>query len=124
MTRGLVMTSFKGIAAVAACAAATFTAPVSANVVTEWNALAAGCIARPGGSSSLDYALVQAAVHDAVQAIEKRYQPYVATPPATGTESKAAAAAAAAYRMPSDDRICPENAAGTVQSGRNIAFAP
>jgi hypothetical protein len=118
------MRLLEGIAAITACVAASFATSVSANVVTEWNALATGCVTRPGAGGLLDLALVQAAVHDAVQAVEKRYQPYVAAPPATGTESKAAAAAAAAYRVLSDDRICPENTAGTVQSGLNAAFAP
>ena len=40
---------------------------------------------------------MHAAMHDAVQAIEHRFEPYHATPPSTGTESRAAAAAAAAH---------------------------
>lgn len=110
--------------ALAACGVAGWTAPASANTVTEWNALAVQCITRPGPTGLLDLALVQAAVHDAVQAIEERYQPYLATPAANGTESKAAAAAAAAFTVLSDDRVCPDNAAGTVQSTLNTAFAP
>ena len=50
----------------------TWLQPASANVVTEWNALALGCIPRGGPATALDVALMQAAVHDAVQAIEKR----------------------------------------------------
>src|SRR5262245_39807508 len=74
-----------------------------ANVATDWNALAAQCITtgpppgRGGAPGTLDMALVQAAMHDAVQAIKRDYQPYFATPPATGSESAAAAAAAAAH---------------------------
>jgi hypothetical protein len=74
-----------------------------ANVVTDWNALAVQCIAtatppaRGGPPGLLDLALVHAAVHDAVQAIEHDFQPYFATPPATGHESVASAAAAAAH---------------------------
>src|SRR5262249_37593514 len=92
------------LTAVSACLLAGWTVQAHANTATEWNALALGCITRPGATQSLDVALVQAAVHDAVQAIEHKYEPYLATPSATGAESKAAAAAAAAYRVLSDDR--------------------
>ncbi|HWN38426.1 MAG TPA: vanadium-dependent haloperoxidase [Gammaproteobacteria bacterium] len=113
-------------AAVAALLAASWVAPASANVVTEWNTLAMGCIARGGAANALDVALVQAAVHDAIQAIEGRYEPYKSSPPATGNESKAVAAAAAAYRVLSDNRICPAPATGadTVQATLDTAFAP
>jgi hypothetical protein len=72
-----------------------------ANVVAEWNALAAACTTtnRPGPVQILDLAVVQAAVHNAVQAIEKRYEPYLAPVAATGSESTAAAAASAAYNV-------------------------
>jgi hypothetical protein len=76
--------------------------------VTEWNALAVGCANRAGPTVLLDLALVHAAMHDAIQAIEKRYRPYVATPPASGSESKAAAAAAAARRVLAT--VCPATA--------------
>ncbi len=109
--------------------AASWIAPAGANVVTEWNALAMGCIVRGGPATALDVALVQAAVHDAVQAIEKRYQPYLATPAASGSESKAAAAAAAAYTVLSDNRVCPPPAGtppppDTVQATLDTAYAP
>src|SRR5262245_2609123 len=74
-----------------------------ANVVTEFNALAVQCIstatppARGGPPGLLDLALVHAAMHDAVQAIKHDFHPYFATPPATGGESVASAAAAAAH---------------------------
>jgi hypothetical protein len=109
-------------AAAVACAlaAATWVAPASANVVTEWNALALGCITRGGPANAFDVSLVQAAVHDAVQAIEHRYEPYFSTPPAVGTESKAAAAAAAAYWVLTDNRVCPDTAQATLDA----AFLP
>jgi PAP2 superfamily len=100
--------------------AAGWVAPASANVVTEWNAIALGCIPRGGPANALDVSLVQAAVHDAVQAIEKRYEPYFSTPSAVGTESKAAAAAAAAYWVLTDNRVCPD----TVQATLDAAFLP
>jgi hypothetical protein len=50
---------------------------------------------RPGPQGILDIALVQAAVHDAVQAIERRYEPYYAAiPEASGSPDAAVAAAA------------------------------
>ena len=88
--------------------------------MTEWHALAMSCIPRAGPATALDVALVQAAVHDAVQAIEKRYEPYFSSPPATGKESKAAAAAAAAYWVLSDNRVCPN----TFQPTLDTAYAP
>jgi hypothetical protein len=109
------------IAAFAACAlTVSWAPPAAANVVTEWNALALSCIPRGGPATGLDLALIQAAMHDAVQAIEKRYEPYFSTPAASGSESKAAAAAAAAYRVLSDDRVCPN----TSQPTLDTAFAP
>jgi len=95
----------RAVAAGLAClSAAGWIAPASANVVTEFNAIALTCLSRPGPGSIIDLALVQVAVHDAIQAIEQRYETYRPTSPATG--SKAAAAAAAAYRMLSDNGIC------------------
>jgi hypothetical protein len=55
-------------------------------------AVAAG---RPGAVGALDLALIQAAVHDAVQAFDKRFEPYYAeVPGATGSRVAAVAAAA------------------------------
>src|SRR6185295_6795932 len=53
---------------------------------------------RPGPVPFLDLALVQIAVHDAVQAIDQRYQPYHAQI-AGASGSPAAAAAKAAHDM-------------------------
>ena len=72
--------------------------PANADAVTDWNAIAVSAVAsgRPGPIGIVDLALVHAAVHDAVQAIEGRFQPYhVKISGAPG--SPAAAAAAAAY---------------------------
>ena len=98
-----------------------------ANVVTDWSALAVQCIAvgapplapsRPGPPGLLDLALVHVAMHDAIQAIEGRYEPYLATPTATGHESVAAAAAAAAHRVLSL-KVCP-----TYLASLDAAFKP
>jgi hypothetical protein len=112
------MTRLSCLSALAASAFAVFSSPVRADAVTEWNALAVGCANRAGPAVLLDLALVNAAMHDAIQAIEKRYKPYLATPPANGTESKAAAAAAAARRVLLT--ICPP----TAQAALDTAFAP
>jgi hypothetical protein len=69
----------------------------AASAVTYWNEVASAAVAtgRTGPPGLLDQALVQAAVHDAVQAIEGRYEPYFATvPDAEGSTSAAVAAAA------------------------------
>ena len=66
-------------------------APAAADPITELNVIAAETIfagGRPAGAPPLlDFAMVHAAIHDAVQAYEKRFQPYAirfATPPARG----------------------------------------
>jgi PAP2 superfamily len=72
--------------------------PVAADAVTDWNEIAAAAVAagRPGPIGQVDLAVVAVAVHDAVQAYERRFEPYyVEHSGAKG--SKAAAAAAAAY---------------------------
>jgi len=79
-----------------------------ADVIADWNlitlqeAVAAG---RPGGSPAIDFATVHAAMYDAVQAIEKDYDPYRVTDVPNATGSPIAAAAKAArdvlvYRFP------------------------
>jgi len=93
------------LAAVAGCLVVGWTAPAQANSVTDWNEVTVRYVAgapgippgRPGPVGFLDVALVQAAVHDAVQAIEGKYAPYAYS--GTGVGSKNAAVAAAAHRM-------------------------
>ena len=80
-------------------------APVHADAVTDWNAITVGCVQgpttpanRPGPAGLLDIALVHAAMHDAVQAIEGRFKAYHYENEAMrGAGSPAAAAAAAAH---------------------------
>jgi len=112
------MKRFHKIVALTLGAFASSMAPTHANVVTEWNALAVQCINRPGAGAALDLALVQAAVHDAIQAIEHRYAPYFAVPPTNGNESRAAAAAAAARRVLGT--VCPS----TAQPALDVALEP
>lgn len=76
------------------------TAGARADAVTDWNEIAVQTIiaqvpARPVPISFLDFALVQVAVYDAVQAIDRRYEPYhVEIPGASGSPEAAAAKAA------------------------------
>ncbi len=84
-------------------------APAHAGVVTDWNAITLVCVQGPvppgaflpgrgGPPGLLDIALVHAAVHDAVQANQGRFEAYEYENPALrGVGSPEAAAAAAAY---------------------------
>jgi hypothetical protein len=68
-----------------------------ANVITEWDARAAG-MASVGSMGEREMAIVHVAMFDAVNSIERRYRPYLAqirTPNSTSQEAAASAAAAA-----------------------------
>jgi hypothetical protein len=75
-----------------------------ADAVTDWNAIAIqtiasamvnGVPAHPGATALLDSAIVQAAVYDAVVAIDGRFKPYhVQIPGASGSPAVAVAKAA------------------------------
>ena len=75
------------------------------DVVTEWNAITQRCVSggptpanRAGPVGLLDIALVQAAVHDAVQAIEGRFEAYrYSNQDMLGVGSPEAAVAAASF---------------------------
>jgi hypothetical protein len=72
---------------------------VRADAVTDWNAIAiqtiAGVPSHPGATALLDSAMVQAAVYDAVVAIDGRFRPYhVHIPGASGSPEAAVAKAA------------------------------
>lgn len=73
-------------------------ATAKADVVADWNEIALNATitgGRPVPTGMLDMAAVHAAVYDAVQAIERRYQPYyVDIPNASGSPAAAAAKAA------------------------------
>jgi hypothetical protein len=74
-----------------------------ANAVTDWNLIASNAIVVTAGQpppvSALSFAMVQAAVYDAVNAIDRTHQPYLPEPPSNPTDSKEAATATAAYRV-------------------------
>lgn len=73
-----------------------------ADAAIDWNAIAVQALAtaappRPGPVVFLDLAIVQAAVHDAVQAIDRRYTPYHVMLLRGASGSPEAAAAKAAH---------------------------
>src|SRR5437773_6277297 len=74
-----------------------------ADAVTDWNLIASNAIVVTAGQpppvSALSFAMVQAAVYDAVNAIDRTHQPYLPEPPSNPTDSKEAAAATAAFRV-------------------------
>jgi hypothetical protein len=76
---------------------------VRADAVTDWNAIASTAIVTNAGQpppvSALSFAMVQGAVYDAVNAIDRGYQPYLVQPSANPTDSKGAAAATASFRV-------------------------
>jgi len=69
-----------------------------ADIITDWNAIAASAVAARGPSASLvDLAIVHAAIYDSVNAIDLGHQVYKVEPgsPSDGASQEAAAAAAA-----------------------------
>jgi PAP2 superfamily len=78
-------------------------ARVSADAVTDWNAIASTTIVtnagQPPHAAVLSFAMVQGAVYDAVNAIDRGHRPYLVQPSANPTDSKEAAAATAAFRV-------------------------
>src|SRR3954447_12479027 len=78
-------------------------APARADTVTDWNDTASAAIVgvakQPPPVAVQSFAMVQGAVYDAVEAIDGRYRPYLATPPARRSDSEDAAAATAAGRV-------------------------
>ena len=85
------------LASLVACGLMIWTGPASADTVTDWNEIAQAAIAtgRPGPTGVLDSALVQIAVHDAVQAIDRRFEPYFFEMKGAKGSRRAAVAAAA-----------------------------
>src|SRR5215831_9223262 len=79
-------------------AALTLTTSARADAVVDWNIITGQTIpfaSRPGGSPGLDLAMVHAAIHDAVQAYDGRFEPYaVAITGASGSPVAAVARAA------------------------------
>jgi hypothetical protein len=94
------MFKMQALATAVMCGSITWSAMTRADAVTDWNEITMTAVtaSRPGPQGMLDVALVHIAVHDAIQAIEKRYEAYhFELPGAKG--SRSAAAAAAAYTV-------------------------
>jgi hypothetical protein len=74
-----------------------------ADTVTDWNGYASTAIVANAGQpppvAVLSFAMVQGAVYDAVNAIDRGHRPYLAEPAAGPSASKDAAAATAAFRV-------------------------
>ena len=88
---------FKMIAVAVLVAVSAATA--RADVISDWNVIGLGeavAAARQGGAPAIDLATMHAAMYDAVQAIEKDYEPYRVTDVPNATGSPVAAAAKAA----------------------------
>jgi hypothetical protein len=80
---------------------------LAADEVTEWNEIATATAARSGLSTippieARVYAITQAAVHDALNAVQRRFRPYALRNFRTPGASPEAAVATAAYRVLSD----------------------
>src|SRR5437773_9288793 len=86
-----------------ALVAIVFPTVARADAVTDWNLIASNAIvvtaAQPPPVSVLHFAMVQGAVYDAVNAIDRGHQPYLVQPPSNPTDSKEAATAAAAFHV-------------------------
>jgi hypothetical protein len=91
------MKRFRDMTRAAVLACLVWSGTATADAVTDWNDIANGAVAtgRPGPIGIVDLALVQVAVHDAMQSYERRFEPYYAQiKGATGSKSAAVAAAA------------------------------
>jgi hypothetical protein len=94
------MKRVRRFSALIACFYLAAPAPARADVISDWNQIAltfigTAIVGHPGPQSLLDAAIVQAAMHDAIQAYEHRFQPY-ARNIAVAAGSPVAAAARAA----------------------------
>ena len=95
------------LVAAAALFALAVSAPARADTVTDWNAIASTAIVSTAGQSpqaaTLSFAMVQGAVYDAVNAIDRGRRPYLVVPPTkpptNPSDSKEAAAATAGFRV-------------------------
>jgi hypothetical protein len=78
------------------------TGPASADVISDWNEKAVALVTNARLSppeAERVMAMMHVAMFDAVNAIDKRYRPYLVQPAAPATASKEAAAAVAAGRV-------------------------
>ena len=89
------------VSAMALAALVAWVAPARADTVTDWNAYASTAIVvtagQPPPAAVLSFAMVQGAVYDAVNAIDRGHRSYLPQPPAAAGASEDAAAATAAH---------------------------
>jgi len=89
---------FKRLAVTLAAVLLILTGAARADVVSDWNAITSQTISasnHAGASVLVDFAVVHAAIYDAVQSIDRKYKPYcVAVPNASGSMVASAAKAA------------------------------
>ena len=94
MTHKIRFTLLLAIAAMILCTSGA----ARADVISDWNEITVQrtiAAPRPGPTGVIDLAIVHAAMYDAVQAIERKYEPYyVEVPGASGNPVAAAAKAA------------------------------
>jgi hypothetical protein len=92
-----------GFLAVAALCGMIAPSVARGDTVTDWNGYASTAIVatatQPPPVAVLSFAMVQGAVYDAVNAIDRGHRPYLTQPPAGPSDSKDAAAATAAFRV-------------------------
>jgi PAP2 superfamily len=96
----MTMTRGRRHASLIACAYLCWAGSARADAVADWNvittqAVAAAVPPRPGPAIVHDFAIVHVAVYDAVQAIEKDFEPYAVEIPGAGGSPAAATARAA-----------------------------
>ena len=95
-----------GLLAAVAAAAVLAASPARADTVTDWNVNATDALITTAGQaptvSTIHLAMVHGAVFDAVNSIDRGYEPYLVRVPARSWYSQDAAAAAAAYRVLTD----------------------
>jgi len=96
----MIVNSMQKLSALSAVLCLSFALNASANVVSDWNAIAMQTVLAggrpPGGAPFLDIATVQLAVHDALAAYDGQFRPYHVT--ITGATGSPVAAAAKAAR--------------------------
>ena len=83
------------------CGLMCWASPASADVIVDWNliatqAMAAAGTSRQGPAGLIDMAIVQLAMHDAMQAFQKRFESY--GPPIGNASGSPVAAVAKASR--------------------------
>ena len=98
--RAVAMAAMRRLIGVLIGASLCAAVPARADVVTDWNAIMISTIGAapvaPRPARLIDYAMVHIAMHDAVQAIQQRFQTY--SPGITPTSGSVIAAAAKAGR--------------------------